>query len=127
MNQKILIVDDDPQIRFLLDLTFEELSELGVKILIAEDGGEALYLIKSEKPDLVFLDIMMPKIDGLEVCNIVKNDLNMKGVFIIMLTAQGQEIDKQKGELAGADLYITKPFDPDELLDKAVEILQIKN
>jgi two-component system alkaline phosphatase synthesis response regulator PhoP len=123
MEQKILIVDDEIHIRLLLEQTFEELEDEGVMLLTAEDGEQALEMIRTERPDLVLLDIMMPKLDGFKVCDIVKNKLGMREVFIVMLTAQGQEKDKETGKLVGADLYITKPFDPDKLLDLAVEVL----
>ncbi len=84
-------------------------------------------MIQSEKPALVFLDVMMPKMSGFEVCNVVKNELKMDDVYIIMLTAKGQEFEKQKGNQVGANLYMTKPFDPDEVLEKAIDILGLPN
>jgi DNA-binding response OmpR family regulator len=125
MAKKILIVDDEPHIRILMEQTLEELEDEGVELLTAINGEDALSTIKSEKPELVFLDVMMPKMSGFEVCNAVKNELNIKDVYIIMLTAKGQEFDKQKGSESGADLYMTKPFDPDEVLEKSMEILGI--
>ncbi|HEY9851288.1 MAG TPA: response regulator [Leptolyngbyaceae cyanobacterium] len=123
MLKKVLIADDEPHIRILLEQTLEELEEEGVELLIAENGEKALFLIKREKPQLVFLDVMMPKMSGFEVCQTVKKELCMQDVFIIMLTAKGQEFDKQKGNEVGADLYMTKPFDPDEVLEKSWEVL----
>ncbi|NER21895.1 MAG: response regulator [Symploca sp. SIO1B1] len=123
MSQKILIVDDEHYIRMLLEETLEELEDEGVELLIASNGTEALETIKTEKPELVFLDVMMPKMNGFDVCNIVKNELQLTDVYIIMLTAKGQEFDKQKGQEVGADLYMTKPFDPDEVVEKSLEIL----
>ena len=123
MNKKILIVDDEPHIRILMEQTLEELEDEGVELLTANNGEEALETIKEEKPELVFLDVMMPKMNGFEVCQAVKNDLGMQNIYIIMLTAKGQEFDKQKGNDVGADLYMTKPFDPDEVLNKSYEIL----
>ncbi len=120
---KILIVDDEPHIRLLLEQTLEEFEDEGVDILIAENGEAGLELIKSEKPELVFLDVMMPKMNGFEVCDTVKNKLGMKDVHIIMLTAKGQEFDKEKGAEVGCDLYLTKPFDPDHIVEKASEVL----
>ncbi|NES72962.1 MAG: response regulator, partial [Okeania sp. SIO2D1] len=98
MGQKILIVDDEPHIRLLLEQTLEELEDEGVEILVANDGEEALAKIKSESPELVFLDVMMPKMNGFDVCKTVKRELNLENVYIIMLTAKGQEFDKQKGQ-----------------------------
>ena len=123
MNPKILIVDDEAHIRILLERTLIDFEDEGVEILMAENGKEALELIKIEKPNLVFLDVMMPKMNGFDVCNAVKNELKMADVYIVMLTAKGQEYDKQKGADVGADVYMTKPFDPDEIYDKVEEVL----
>jgi DNA-binding response OmpR family regulator len=123
---KVLIVDDEPHIRMLLEQTLEDLEDSGVDILIAEDGEKALEIIKSDKPDIVFLDVMMPKVNGFEVCNTVKNVLNMEDVYIVMLTAKGQEFDKKKGLEAGADMYMTKPFNPDEIYSKTIEVLGLE-
>lgn len=120
---KILIVDDELHIRLLLQQTLEELEDEGVRLLTADNGEKALERIRGEKPKLVFLDVMMPKMNGFEVCKIVKNDLGMKDVYIVMLTAKGQEFDKRKGKEVGADIYITKPFNPDEIVKKAREVL----
>ncbi|MEQ9367560.1 MAG: response regulator [Coleofasciculus chthonoplastes F3-SA18-01] len=123
MNKKVLIVDDEPHIRLLMAQTLEELEDEGVEVLIAANGEEAIETIKLEKPDLVFLDVMMPKMNGFDVCYAVKNNLDIKDIYIIMLTAKGQEFDKEKGQKVGADLYMTKPFDPDEVVEKSWEIL----
>jgi two-component system alkaline phosphatase synthesis response regulator PhoP len=125
MEQKILIVDDEAHIRILMEQTLEELEDKGVEILIAGDGEEALEIIKTDKPGLVFLDVMMPKMNGFEVCQAVKRELKLDDIYIVMLTAKGQEYDKQKGAEAGADIYMTKPFDPDEIVEKAAEVLKI--
>jgi DNA-binding response OmpR family regulator len=123
MAPKILIVDDEPHIRLLLEQTLEDLEDEGVELLVAENGEDALAMITEQKPELVFLDVMMPKMNGFEVCDRVKNELGLSEIYIIMLTAKGQEFDKQQGEKVGANLYMTKPFDPDEVLDKSMEIL----
>jgi two-component system alkaline phosphatase synthesis response regulator PhoP len=94
-----------------------------VDLLKAENGEKALNIIEAEKPDLVFLDVMMPKMNGFDVCHAVKHELGLKNICVVMLTAKGQEFDKQRGLKVGADTYMTKPFDPDELFEKAVEIL----
>ncbi|MBP0019303.1 MAG: response regulator [Cyanobacteria bacterium SBLK] len=127
MSGKILIVDDEPHIRMLLEQTLEELEDEGVELLIATNGEDALERIKVEQPNLVFLDVMMPKMNGFDVCQNVRKEFASEKVFIIMLTAKGQEFDKQKGEEVGADLYMTKPFDPDEVLEKAIAILKLEN
>ncbi len=125
MDQKILIVDDEAHLRMLISQTLEDLEDDGVELLTASNGEEALETIKAEKPTLVFLDVMMPKMSGFDVCDTVKNKLGLKEVHIVLLTAKGQEFDKQKGQEVGADLYMTKPFDPDELLAKAKQVLGV--
>jgi DNA-binding response OmpR family regulator len=123
MDKKVLIVDDEPHIRMLIEQTLEDLEDEGVELLFAENGQEALEIITEEKPNLVFLDVMMPKMNGMEVCQKVKKELHLSEVYIILLTAKGQEVDRQKGLDMGADRYMTKPFDPDEMLAIAEEIL----
>ena len=125
MDKKILIVDDEAHIRMLIGQTLEELEDEGVDFLTADNGETALQLIQSERPNLVFLDVMMPKMNGMDVCQKVKKDLGITDVFIIILTAKGQELDRQKGQEVGADVYMTKPFDPEVILSKAKEVLGI--
>lgn len=122
----ILIVDDDPVIRNLLGQILEEFQESGVRLLTAEHGEAAMESIKREKPDMIFLDVMMPKMNGFEVCDMVKRDPETKDIYIVMLTAKGQEIDKQKAKELGSDYYITKPFNIDEILRKVIDILGIR-
>ena len=126
MEQKILIVDDEAHIRMLIEQTLEELEDEGVEFLTAENGEIALEIIQKENPKLVFLDVMMPKMNGMEVCRRVKKELGLDNVFIILLTAKGQELDRQRGQEVGANLYMTKPFDPEVLLTKAREVLGIE-
>lgn len=123
MNKKIVIVDDEPCIRILLEQTLEDLLDDGATILTAKDGSEGLDLITTEQPRLVFLDVMMPNINGYDVCRQVKSNPTLGGVYIILITAKGQEVDRIKGTIAGADEYITKPFDPDNILAKARGVL----
>jgi DNA-binding response OmpR family regulator len=123
---KILIADDEPHIRLLIEQTLEDVEDEGVELLIAKDGEEALEIIKSHKPDLVFLDIMMPKMNGFEVCREVKFNLKMSDIYIILLTAKGQEADRLKGSEVGADMYMTKPFNPDDVINKAREVISGK-
>lgn len=120
---KILIVDDEPHLRTLIQQTLEELEDEGVELLTASNGEEALQSIQNEKPNLVFLDVMMPKKNGFDVCNAAKNELGLSHVHIVLLTAKGQEFDKQRGQEVGADLYMTKPFDPEAILAKARAVL----
>ena len=123
MKQKLLIVDDEAHIRMLIEQTLEDLEDEGVEFLMAENGEEALKIIQAENPQLVFLDVMMPKMNGMEVCLRVKKELGLNHVFIVLLTAKGQELDRQKGIEVGADLYMTKPFYPEAILSKAKEVL----
>jgi DNA-binding response OmpR family regulator len=123
VGPKILIVDDEPHIRLLIEQTLEDLEDQGVELLLATNGEEALGIIQAERPPLVFLDVMMPKMNGFEVCHTVKREWGLQDVTIVMLTAKGQESDRQKGEAVGADTYVTKPFDPDELLELTEQIL----
>ena len=125
MEQKILIVDDEAHIRMLIEQTLEELEDEGVNFFTAENGEQALEIIQAEKPRLVFLDVMMPKMNGMEVCRRVKKELGMHNVFIVLLTAKGQEMDRQKGQEVGADVYMTKPFDPEAILKKARQVLNL--
>ncbi len=124
MSQKILIVDDEDHLRMLIEQALEELEDDGVELITASNGEEALKLIISERPRVVFLDVMMPKMNGIEVCRQIKQEYKMEDVYIIILTAKGQELDKKRGEEVGADLYMTKPFDPDKLLEKARIVLE---
>lgn len=113
MKAKILIVDDDPDIRDVLKLTLDEKS---YEVLEAADGEEALKIINSKHLDLVLLDYKMPKLDGREVVARIKNDLLLRHLPVIMVTGKSEIGDKISGMDAGADDYVTKPFDPNELL-----------
>jgi two-component system, OmpR family, alkaline phosphatase synthesis response regulator PhoP len=123
MSRSILIVDDEQHIRLLIEQTLEELLDEGIELYTAADGEEALAVIEAQQPDLVFLDVMMPKKNGLEVARAVRGDLGMSDPHIVLLTAKGQAHDREEGLAAGANRYLTKPFDPDELLSLAREIL----
>ncbi len=127
MNEKkILIVDDEPYIRSLLEETLEDVLEKGVELLIAENGEQGLKMTLEHNPNLIFLDVMMPKMNGYDMCEAVKKKYKMENVYIIMLTAKGQEVDGKKGMDVGANEYLTKPFDPDEVLEKTTKILNIE-
>jgi DNA-binding response OmpR family regulator len=123
MQPKILIVDDEAHIRLLLERTLLDFEDEGVEIITADNGADALEIIRAERPALVFLDVMMPKMNGFDVCNVVKNELKLENIYIVLLTAKGQEYDKERGEKVGANIYLTKPFDPDEICAKAEEVL----
>jgi DNA-binding response OmpR family regulator len=123
MAKKVLIVDDEAHIRALLEQTLEDLTDAGVELLVAQDGEEGLQYIQEEKPDLVILDVMMPKLNGYQVCEHIKQDPELKDIYVIMLTAKGQATDKVRGQEVQANEYMTKPFDPDMILQRASEIL----
>jgi DNA-binding response OmpR family regulator len=123
VERKILIVDDEAHLRMLIQQTLEELEDEGVQLLTASNGEEALQTIVSARPDLVFLDVMMPKLSGFDVCERAKQTLGLRETYIVLLTAKGQEFDRQRGQQVGADQYMTKPFDPDALLQKARDVL----
>jgi len=125
MESKILIADDEAHIRRLMSQSLEELEDRGVELLTASDGAMALEIIRAERPALVFLDLMMPRMNGFDVCQAVKADAGLRNTYVVMLTAKGQNADRQKGLQSGADLYMTKPFDPDELLEISARVLGI--
>jgi two-component system phosphate regulon response regulator PhoB len=122
MMKKILIVDDQPIVRELVSATLEDGP---YQILVAETGDQALEIARAELPELILLDIEMPGsgLDGLEVCKALKQDARTKDICIIMLTAKGQEWDKQAGHDSGADDYFVKPFSPLELIAKVEKVL----
>ena len=121
--QKILIVDDQPEIRELVKIT---LQNENYAIIEASDGREAVDKIKKEKPNLVLLDIMLPEdIDGFEVCSQIKNDNNLKNIFIVMLSSHGSKEDIKKGKSVGADDYFIKPFSPLQLIEKVEDLLGV--
>ena len=122
---KILIVDDEAHIRLLIQQTLEELEDEGVELETAENGEVALKMIPETRPDLIFLDVMMPQRNGFEVCQTVKQEWAMQNIHIVLLTAKGQESDKLQGQAVGADTYMTKPFDPDALLAYARQVLSL--
>ena len=123
-NKQILIVDDEAFIRVLLKQTLEDLEDMGVDLLLAADGEEGVEIALRRHPDLIFLDVMMPKLNGYEVCRRIKDADS--GIYIMLLTAKGQAIDKEKGLSVGANEYVTKPFDPDYILERAAEVLGIR-
>jgi len=119
--KKLLIVDDEEKVRKLVEVTLS-IGEL--EILHASSGEEGLRKAQESMPDIILLDIMMPgKLDGVEVCRLLKKDPATKDIYIIMLTAKGQQVDKKKGFAAGADEYFVKPFSPLKLMNKIDEIL----
>ncbi len=123
----ILVVDDET---YIVELVKFNLEKEGFQVIVAHDGLKALAMVKSDSPDLIILDIMLPKMDGLEVCQLLKKDPNYSSIPIIMLTARGEELDTVLGLELGADDYIKKPFSPRELLARvkarlrAIQIMQ---
>lgn len=117
---RILIVDDEPNIVLALELLMKK---EGFEVHTVDDGEKAFHAVREFLPDLVLLDIMMPKMDGYEVCQRIRSDASMKSVRIVMLTAKGREVEKEKGLALGADSYITKPFSTREVVSKVKELL----
>jgi len=120
MSHKVLIADDEPNI--LISLEFLMKRE-GHQVLLAHDGDEALALIRSERPALVLLDVMMPGRSGFEVCQAVRADDTLAGTRILLLTAKGRDTDVAQGMGVGADGYMTKPFSTQELAARVREML----
>ena len=119
MPKEILIVDDEPNVVVLIQFLMEQ---QGYKVMIAERGEDALDLIYQYKPDLVLQDIMLPGIDGYEVCEIIRLNPNYRNVKIFFLTAKGREVEIAKGLALGADAYVTKPFSNGQLVNKVKEL-----
>ncbi|HKK73153.1 MAG TPA: response regulator [Candidatus Krumholzibacteria bacterium] len=122
MSKSILVVDDEMYIVNILDFT---LATEGLRVITAANGEEALRQAIENPPDLVILDVMMPKIDGFEVCRALKAKDETKDVPVILLTAKDRDSDREKGREAGADLYVTKPFSPTRLLEDVRSLLQM--
>jgi DNA-binding response OmpR family regulator len=119
-NKKILIVDDDPYILMSLDFLMKKNK---FEVFVARNGTEALEQIKTNQPDLILLDIMMPDVDGYEICTKVKSDTKTKDIIIVFMSAKTRDTDIQKGLDLGASLYITKPFSTRDLLEKVTGLL----
>lgn len=120
MAHRILIADDEPDIVLALEFLMKK---EGYEVQSVNDGEHALRAIEKSPPDLILLDIMMPNLDGYEVCQRIRSDPSLKDIVIIMLTAKGREVEREKGFALGADLYITKPFSTREVVQKVREIL----
>lgn len=119
----ILIADDNPQILELLEAYLEPLS---VRILTAKDGQQTLDLVENHKPDLILLDIMMPRRSGFEVCRILKQDRRFQDIPIVMVTALNEFADMERARESGAEHFLSKPVNKNELLDKARELLHLE-
>jgi DNA-binding response OmpR family regulator len=119
-QRKILIADDNENIREALTYLLED---EGYKLALARDGADTLKKVREFLPDILFLDIMMPEMNGYEVCRAIKNDPKLRNTYVIMLTAKGQVAEQERGKEVGADEYIVKPFSPMEILSKIKNIL----
>ena len=120
-KKRILVVDDEADLREMLSLRLEA---NGYEVLTAADGEEGLAKARKEKPDLIILDLMLPKVDGYKICLMLKYDEKYKKIPIILFTARAQETDVSMGEEVGADAYIIKPFEPGILLAKIKELIK---
>lgn len=125
MPKKILIVDDEVHIRVLLKQTLEDFEDAGIELLSAGDGLEAWDVVRAERPDLIILDVMMPGLSGYEICERIKSSPDLSNAYVIMLTAKGQEADRRRSIEVGANEYVTKPFDPDYLIERAADVLGV--
>jgi DNA-binding response OmpR family regulator len=123
MSRKILVADDEPNIVISLEYLMKR---EGYTVLVARDGQEALDAIIRDRPDLVLLDVMMPKKSGFEVCQAVRANDQLQATKILMLTAKGRDTDLAKGLALGADAYMTKPFSTRELVQKVAEMLGVQ-
>lgn len=120
MSGKILIVDDEPNIVLSLEFLMQQ---SGYEVAVARDGAEALELLASFMPDLVLLDVMLPKINGFEVCQKIRDNPMWREVKVVMLSAKGRESEISKGMALGADAYVTKPFSTRELVEQVASLL----
>ncbi len=121
MTKKILLVDDEEAILALVSATLD--GDDRYTLFLARNGGEAVMIASRERPDLLFLDIMMPEMDGYEVCRSLKQNPSTADIRIVMLTAMAQDFDRRKALAVGADEYMTKPFSPKALLERVEEVL----
>jgi len=119
-QKKILVADDNENIREALTYLLED---EGYQLWLAKDGAETITKVREFRPDILFLDIMMPEINGYDVCRAIKSDPILKNTYVIMLTAKGQVAEQERGKEVGADEYIVKPFSPMEILTKIKNIL----
>ena len=118
---KVLVIDDEEYIQHILNFSF---GAEGFDVLTASDGEEGITKAKNEKPDVIVMDIMMPKMDGYEACKRIKADPDTKDIPVILLTAKGREADRKLGADAGADDYVVKPFSPGRLIERVEGMLQ---
>ncbi len=120
MSRSVLVVDDEPNIVLSLEFIMKQ---AGFEVRVARDGNEAIEAFEASPPDLVLLDVMMPNRDGYDVCQTIRANPAWKDIFIIMLTAKGRDIEREKGMALGADDYITKPFSTREVIARVQQFL----
>ncbi len=121
MAHRVLAVDDDPVIRQLLEINLEL---EGYEVRLASDGVEAVEAAREFRPDLILLDVMMPRMDGWQACATIREDADLAEIPVVFLSARAQDADVEKGEALGAAAYLTKPFDPGDLLDLVAELVK---
>jgi DNA-binding response OmpR family regulator len=117
---KVIVIDDEP---FILMMIEDKLRRAGIQTITLRESNNALHIIKKERPDLIILDWMMPELSGIDLCRMIKADEELRDIPVFMLTAKGQDADKQLGLKSGAIQYITKPFSPKALLDMVRKVL----
>jgi two-component system alkaline phosphatase synthesis response regulator PhoP len=118
---KVLVVDDEEYIQHILNFSF---GAEGYDVVTASDGAEGLSKAKDEKPDVIVMDIMMPRMDGYEACKKIKADPVTRNIPVILLTAKGRDVDRKLGSDAGADDYVVKPFSPGRLIERVEGIIK---
>jgi two-component system, OmpR family, alkaline phosphatase synthesis response regulator PhoP len=118
---KVLVVDDEEYIQHILNFSF---GAEGYDVVTASDGAEGLSKAKDEKPDVIVMDIMMPRMDGYEACKKIKADPATRNIPVILLTAKGRDADRKLGSDAGADDYVVKPFSPGRLVERVEGIIK---
>ena len=119
IKKKVLIVDDEPNVRRLLHTILSK----NFEVFEGEDGKQAIEIANIQQPDVILMDMIMPRMDGLTACHVIKNDPATKSIPIIMVTAIGFELNIKLSQQMGANAYVTKPFTPNDLLDKIEQVL----
>jgi len=127
LNKKILIVDDEQPFRALMMTCLSPLRRQGVELLTAENGEFALKMVDAEHPDVVFLDLMMPGLDGMDVCRLIKFNQKFQDIYIIILTARKYPNDRAMASLSGANEFLVKPFEPKLIMERAEYALNMAN
>ena len=121
MSQSVLVVDDEPNIVMSLEFLMEQ---AGLEVRVAADGNAAIKALEAKVPDLVLLDVMMPKPDGYDLCRMIRANPEWQDIKIIMLTAKGRDVERERGMALGADDYVIKPFSTRELVERVKTMLE---